>query len=202
MIINKNINDLVSNLNNGKTICFKTDTIWGLSANPLKKESIENLYKLKQRQLDKPFIFLIKKTQDLNSLVQFTSPLEKKLIQNFWPGPLTIIFKAKDNLPILNHYKNKDTIALRMPADTLTQNILNCLGYPLPSTSVNLQNEQPLNNLDEICSQFKNYDICTLQQFTNINDNISSTIVSVINNKINIIREGQIKKEKILSILT
>ncbi len=202
MIINKNIQQLTENVKNGKIICFKTDTIWGLSANPNKKECIQNLYKLKQRELDKPFIFLISKNQNLNKLVESISSLEQKLIDNFWPGPLTIIFKAKENLPILSHYNNQTTIALRMPDDPLTQQILSGLDFPLPSTSVNLQNKPPLNDFNEIYSNFNNTNINILKDFTNFSQNASSTIVSVENNKINILREGQISKEKILSILT
>ena len=202
MIINKNIQQLTENVKNGKIICFKTDTIWGLSANPNNKECIQNLYKLKQRELDKPFIFLISKNQNLNKLVESISSLEQKLIDNFWPGPLTIIFKAKENLPILSHYNNQKTIALRMPDDPLTQHILSGLDFPLPSTSVNLQNKPPLNDFNEIYSNFNNTNINILKDFTNFSQNASSTIVSVENNKINILREGQISKEKILSILT
>lgn len=202
MIINENIQQLTENVKNGKIICFKTDTIWGLSVNPNSKESIQNLYNIKQRELDKPFIFLISKNQDLKKFVKDVSSLEQKLIDNFWPGPLTIIFKAKENLPILQHYKNQTTIALRMPNDSLTQQILKKLDFPLPSTSVNLQNEQPLNTFNDIYNKFKDSNINILNNYTNLSDNISSTIVCVEDDNIKILREGQITKEKILSILT
>ena len=202
MIIKNDIEKLTTFINLGKVACFKTDTIWGLSANPLNKTSLQALYSLKQRQIDKPFIFLISKNFNLKQVVKNISPLEQKLINNFWPGPLTIIFEAKENLPILSYYQNKQTIALRMPDDNTTQNILSKLNYPLPSTSVNLENNPPLNSFEEIYNNFYNENIVLFNSNEKTNENISSTIVKVEDNNIKILREGSIKKEKILSILT
>lgn len=202
MIISKSTNNIVDNLKEGKIVCFKTDTIWGISANPLNGKSINSLYTLKQRNVDKPFIFLISKNQDITKLVDNISPLEQKLIDAFWPGPLTIIFKAKSNLQLLDFYSNKDTIALRMPNDNLTQEILSKLDFPIPSTSVNLQNQPALNSFEEIYKNFQDKEIYILNKNNSQNNNISSTIVAVENNKIIILREGEIEKEKILSKCT
>lgn len=203
MIINKNIDDLVNQVNSGNVICFKTDTIWGFSAKSTDEKSIKDLYKIKNRTPDKPFIFLIKKEQDLNEIVENLNETEKKLINAFWPGPLTIIFNAKQNLDILKHYKENKTIALRMPENELCQKILSKLDYPLPSTSVNYEGQEPLNNFDKIIQTFKNENFAILKQNTSLNNKeTSSTIIKVVNNKIEILREGEIKKEKILRILS
>lgn len=202
MIINNNIDDLVKQVDSGNIICFKTDTIWGFSTKPIDQKSVENLYKIKNRNPDKPFIFLIKKDQDLNEIVESLNPIEKKLISTFWPGPLTIIFKAKKDLEILKPYQENKTIALRMPEDKTCQNILSKLNYPLPSTSVNYEGQEPLNNFDEIVKEFKNKNFAILKSTDKNNKKTSSTIVKVEDNKILFLREGDIKKEKILSILT
>ena len=150
MKIVNNLTDLEKALNENSTICFKTDTIWGLSINPTKKENIETLYKIKQRSLSKPTIFLIKSKEELENLVEEITPLHQKLIDAFWPGPLTIIFKAKKKLKILEAFTDNKTIALRLPKDKLTQNLLNLLPYPLPTTSVNLEGKPSLNSFSEI----------------------------------------------------
>ena len=82
MIINNNIEELINQANSGNIICFKTDTIWGFSAKPTDENSIKNLYKIKNRNPDKPFIFLIKKEQDLLQIVDSLSETEKKLIKD------------------------------------------------------------------------------------------------------------------------
>ena len=203
MIINNNVNELTKQINKGNIICFKTDTIWGFSAKPTDENSIKNLYKIKNRTLNKPFIFLIKEDQNLSELVENINEIEQKLINSFWPGPLTIIFNAKKNLDILKPYKENKTIALRMPKDNVCQKLLSKLPYPIPSTSANHEGQEPLNNYEDIIFTFKNENYAILKQDNNSkNKEISSTIVRVINNNIEILREGEIKKEKILSILT
>lgn len=203
MIINNTIEELATQVNKSNIICFKTDTIWGFSAKSTDYKAIKNLYKIKNRTPDKPFIFLIKEDQNLNEIVEDINEIEQKLIDIFWPGPLTIIFNAKKDLDILKPYKENKTIALRMPKNEVCQKLLSKLTYPLPSTSVNFEGQKPLNNFKDIINTFKNEDFAILKQDNNIkNKEVSSTIVRVVNNNIEVLREGEIKKEKILSILT
>ena len=200
MIISSNTNEIANALNKNQVVCFKTDTIWGLSANPTNKEAVKNLYTFKQRNVDKPFIFLIKKDEDLSKIVKSISPTEQKLINAFWPGPLTIIFKAKNNLDILSHYTQKQTIALRMPNDSLCQELLAKINYPLPSTSVNIEGQPFLNSFEEITKTFKDNDF-VIYQLENNNTKVSSTIVCCEGEKVNVLREGSITKNQIENCL-
>lgn len=201
MITKNNTDEIINQLNQNQVVCFKTDTIWGLSANPKSSTAIKNLYTIKQRNLDKPFIFLISKNQDLNCLVESLNTTEQKLISHFWPGPLTIIFKAKENLDILQNYTQKQTIALRMPKDELCQELLQKIDYPLPSTSVNLEGQPSLNSIEKIQETFKNENIYLLNKNTKKDRNISSTIIICENEKVNVLREGSISKQDILNVL-
>lgn len=200
MIISLNTNEIANALNKNQVVCFKTDTIWGLSANPTNKEAVKNLYTFKQRNVDKPFIFLIKKDEDLSKIVKSISPTEQKLINTFWPGPLTIIFKAKNNLDILSHYTQKQTIALRMPNDSLCQELLAKINYPLPSTSVNIEGQPFLNSFEEITKTFKDNDF-VIYKLENNNTKVSSTIVCCEGEKVNVLREGSITKNQIENCL-
>lgn len=200
MIISLNTNEIANALNKNQVVCFKTDTIWGLSANPTNKEAVKNLYIFKQRNVDKPFIFLIKKDEDLSKIVKSISPTEQKLINTFWPGPLTIIFKAKNNLDILSHYTQKQTIALRMPNDSLCQELLAKINYPLPSTSVNIEGQPFLNSFEEITKTFKDNDF-VIYKLENNNTKVSSTIVCCEGEKVNVLREGSITKNQIENYL-
>jgi L-threonylcarbamoyladenylate synthase len=201
MITKNKTDEIINQLNQNQVVCFKTDTIWGLSANPKSSTAIKNLYTIKQRNLDKPFIFLISKNQDLNCLVESLNTTEQKLISHFWPGPLTIIFKAKENLDILQNYTQKQTIALRMPKDELCQELLQKIDYPLPSTSVNIEGQPSLNSIEEIQETFKNENIYLLNKNTKKDRNISSTIIISENEKVNVLREGSISKQDILNVL-
>ena len=201
MITKNKTDEIINQLNQNQVVCFKTDTIWGLSANPKSSTAIKNLYTIKQRNLDKPFIFLISENQDLNCLVESLNTTEQKLISHFWPGPLTIIFKAKENLDILQNYTQKQTIALRMPKDKLCQELLQKIDYPLPSTSVNIEGKPSLNSIEEIQETFENENIYLLNKNTKKDRNISSTIIICENEKVNVLREGSISKQDILNVL-
>lgn len=212
MIISDSIEEIVNYIKQGKVVCFKTDTIWGLSADGTNLNAMQNLCDIKHRDINKPVIFLIKKGQDLTKLVKNVPPQAEKLINNFWCGPLTLIFEARDDLFL--PYKNNRTISLRMPNDNLTQQILNKLDMPLPSTSVNVEGDPSLNSFEEITSAFNSQDFCILSPKANLilansksfktqdeTKNISSTIVRCVNNKIEILREGSISKQQIENCL-
>lgn len=232
MIISKSLEEIITKLKQGKVICFKTDTIWGFSADGTNLNAMQHLCDIKQRDINRPVIFLIKKGQDLTKIVKNVPPQAEKLISQFWCGPLTLIFEARDDffLP----YKNNRTISLRMPNDPLTQQILNKFDMPLPSTSVNIEGNPALNSFEEITSAFSSEDFYilspsaslnlnqnglltknlqtenmqtknlqannteeTISQTIVLNKNVSSTIVSCVNNKIEILREGSISKQQI-----
>ena len=157
------LNDLIIALEKGFPICFKTDTIWGLSIKPTTKKNIEKLYNIKKRNINKPLIYLISKNQNLNDIVEEITPLHNKLMNAFWPGPLTIIFNAKKDTNVMQNQHYQETIALRMPDDNLTQELLGKINYILPTTSVNIEGKIPLNNYNEIINEFKNENIYILK---------------------------------------
>ncbi len=150
MKITESIEELITDLKDGKIICFKTDTIWGLSVSPYNQSAIESLYKLKKRDLAKPFIFLIKDNENIKKYVCNFNKKKKDIIKNLWPGPVSIVFDFNKKSNLLSFYENKETIALRMPKNDLCQKILKKIDFPLPSTSVNFEKEEPLDSFEEV----------------------------------------------------
>ena len=110
------------------------------------------------------------------------------------PGPLTIILKKKDSVDsrITN---NKDTIAIRIPDDSTLLKIVKGLKEPILLTSANKSGEDACLNSDEVFNIFKEEVPLIIKGKCNYN--IASTIVEIIDKKVNIIREGIIKKEEI-----
>ena len=97
-------------------------------------------------------------------------------------------------------YKEQTTIALRRPNNKICQNILSRLSYPLPSTSVNVEGKNPLNNLKEIKSFLKNEDITIYKKHYTNKKGLSSTLIRIKDEKIEIMRKGSLNK-KILDLL-
>ena len=189
MKITSDINSFINDLNNGKVVCFKTDTIWGLSANPNNFEALKNLYEIKKRSLDKPLIFLIKQNEKIEKITQPLSNFEKDVIKKYWPGPVSIIFNINKKSSYLDFYENKKTIALRQPKNEICQTILNKIDYPLPSTSVNIEGEKPINNFVQIKKFLKNKDV-TILKIKNYNRGLkSSALIKIENNKVVFLRK-------------
>ena len=83
-------------IQNRGVIIYPTETLYGLGANPLYPDAIERLYTIKGRDQDKPIPFLIKDQEMLADLVEEIPPIGKSLMDRYWPGPLTLIFRAKE----------------------------------------------------------------------------------------------------------
>jgi len=118
-------------------IIYPTETLYGLGANPLFPEAMERIYAIKGRAAAKPIPFLIKDQAMLARLVEEVPPLGRELMARYWPGALTLIFRAKKGLPM--PLKGKDgTIGLRISSSPVARRIVEALDAPLTSTSANI----------------------------------------------------------------
>ena len=129
--------------------------------------------------------------------VAYIDENSKKIINSFMPGPLTIILKAKDNLP--EHVTfNQKTIGIRIPNHELALKILKEVGLPLLVTSANISNEPSLIKAKDVKEKFEGK-IASLIDEDAINGEASSVVD--VTNKIKIYREGPISKEEIEKVL-
>lgn len=82
-------------IKNGKLVVFPTDTVYGIGTNAYDENACKRIFEAKNRPMNKPLIVLISDISMLSKIVESIDPLEQKLIDTFWPGPLTIKFKQK-----------------------------------------------------------------------------------------------------------
>lgn len=191
----KLIDKLVEDLRNNKVVCFKTDTIYGLSCNAFSESAINKLSDLKKRKENKHYICLISKNFDYEKIVK-VSKLSKKLIEKFWAGPLTLIFEPKGKSLEIPCFKKE--ISLRMPNDAFCQKLLEELDFPIISTSANISDYPSENDPDKLKEMFPSILICDCGKVKNINP---STLVDARGEEIKIIRVGQISEQQILDAL-
>ena len=188
----------VDAIKKGKTIAFKTDTIYGLSCLSTSPSACEELARIKGRE-GKPLILLISKDMDIGKYVGNISSQTRKIIDKFWPGPLTIIFRAK--YPFCNTITcGKPTIAIRMPNDILCKRLISAVGEPIVSTSANLSGEKPLNAPNVIFDAF-NGKIPYIIDSKVPDSTLSSTIIAIDGDNVSILREGPITKDDIKNVL-
>jgi L-threonylcarbamoyladenylate synthase len=194
----KSSKKLEKSLKNNQISIVETDTICGFLAN-ITKESFEQLHSLKKdRQKNKPFLVLINSQKKLKNFININSltPQLKKLIANCWPGPLTIIFEAKNDLDTFLK-SQKNTIALRCPSHKDLQTILKEFDG-LFSTSANKAGKPAPKDLVDV-------DKDILEQVTYLlhdqkkepKSQKPSTIIDCSEKKVKIIRHGTYKIEQL-----
>ena len=133
----KELKKITETFKEGGLVVFPTETVYGLGANGLDKEAVKKIYEAKGRPNDNPSILHIAKTSQLDELVSEIPKIAKKCINNFWPGPLTIIFKKSDIVP-MEVTGGLDTVAIRMPSNKIAAKILKNVNLPIAAPSANI----------------------------------------------------------------
>jgi L-threonylcarbamoyladenylate synthase len=171
-------------------IIYPTETLYGLGADPLFPEAMERIYAIKGRAAAKPIPFLIKDQEMLASLVEEVPPVGRELIKRYWPGALTLIFRAKKGLqPPL---RGKDgTIGLRITAHPVARRIVEALDAPLTSTSANIAGEENIIDGRQLAQLFG--DQVDLIIDSGKVPGIGSTVVDLTVSPPRIVREGMIR---------
>ena len=121
----------------GGVIVYPTDTLYGLGADPTNPDAVRKLFTIKSRQADQPILLLIKDANEVRDWAAEITPRAERLMKKFWPGPLTLVFKAKPEV-MAELTGGAGTIGLRVPGNALTRQLLAYLGSALTGTSANI----------------------------------------------------------------
>jgi L-threonylcarbamoyladenylate synthase len=171
-------------------IIYPTETLYGLGAHPLFPEAMQRIYAIKGRAASKPIPFLIKDEEMLSNLVEEVPPLGRELIKRYWPGALTLIFRAKKGLePPLRGKDN--TIGLRISSHPVARGIVQALDAPLTSTSANLAGAEDLLDGKELAPVFGNKVDLILDAGKVAG--IGSTVVDLTIESARVVRQGMIR---------
>ncbi len=186
-------------LKNGGVGVIPTDTIYGIVCSALSKKSANKVYHLRKRSPDKPVIVLIGSTHDLKKFGVSPSAISHKPLAKLWPGPISVILElgnkgqeTRDKFKYL--HRGKKSIAFRVPAVAALRRFLNKTG-PLIAPSANFEGEPPAKTIKEAQKYFGNkvgfyIDGGKLKSKP-------STLVSIRDGKIRVIRAGTVKMSSI-----
>ena len=175
----------------GRVIIFPTDTVYGIGSSCFSTKGINDIFKIKIRDKNKPINVLTDSVDKINLVVNKINNKEKELIDKYMPGGLTIIFDKKESISnILT--ANLNTVGVRIPNNNIALKILSNYKYPLAVTSANISGEKEYINADDCIKEFMGkVDIIIDGGESNLK--IPSTIVRVDGNNIKVLREGSIK---------
>ncbi|HIX69692.1 L-threonylcarbamoyladenylate synthase [Enterococcus sp.] len=134
----------------GELVAFPTETVYGLGANALLPEAVMQVFQVKGRPQDNPLIVHVADFQQVKEFVENFHPLTEKIVKNFWPGPLTLIFSIKkDSLaPVVTG--GLSTAAFRMPDHELTLELIREAGVPLVGPSANTSGKPSPTTADHV----------------------------------------------------
>ena len=142
---------------------------------------------------------LVANVCEIEKLAIINSEIERKIIENFMPGPLTIVLQKK-NIVSDKLTAKKDTVGVRIPTNKIAQEILNACKEPLATSSANLSGKANKTNIKEIINELgDNVDIYINGKIDKLAQ--ASTVIQVIDEKLSILRQGKITKEDINNVI-
>ena len=143
-------------INQGGIVVFPTDTVYGIGCDPYNKDSVRKIYEIKSRKISKPFPVLVY-SKDIAERIAFFDEFTKKIVERFWPGPLTVILKLTDE-NLKESLNVTDKIAIRVPNHKCTLELLKKCNF-LVGTSANISGHSSFTNPDECFNNFRKYDV-------------------------------------------
>lgn len=182
-------------LNSSEIIAFPTDTVYGLGANGLSKNSVEKIYEIKKRDKEKPLILFLASIEEASEYIEEPELLKNRILHKYWPGPLTAIFEKKKDLPLYYSMEEFETIGIRIPNLHIVLDLLAYCKIPLVTTSANISGNPPFKNGFEIEETLNNQEprVSLTIDYGNLPERESSTVISVTKEGINVLRAGAIK---------
>jgi L-threonylcarbamoyladenylate synthase len=177
----------------GGIIAYPTETFYGLGADATNEKAIQKIFAIKGRNFKNPISLIIGQTDNIYPLVQDVPQTAQKLMAAFWPGALTIVFLAANNVsPLLTAGSGK--IGLRVSSHPGARGIIQRLKRPLTATSANLTGAPECTRASEVAEQIGDK-IDAIIDLGNTPGTKGSTIVDVTCTPVAILREGAISRK-------
>jgi L-threonylcarbamoyladenylate synthase len=185
-------------LRHGGLVAFPTDTIYGLASLPFQSEFVERLFTAKGRNSNRAIAVLIGKLDDLPLITRDISENARRLAEQFWPGPLTMV--VPKNLRLPDVLSQNDSVGVRMPDHPIALALLRLIG-PLAVTSANRSGMDNTNTAEEVKAQLSGR-IHLILDGGRSPGGVPSTVVDCTGPELAILRPGPISLEMMQKALT
>jgi L-threonylcarbamoyladenylate synthase len=187
-------------INQGGVIAFPTRCLYGLGADAFNPDAVERMIQIKQRPDDKPILVLIDTRSRLESLVTHIPPAADAIMEAFWPGRVTLVFKARKMLAVqLTAHTGK--IGVRLPGHPAASALVKHVKGPLTGTSANLSGRAGCHRAQDLEPKIAGQ-LDLILDAGSLMGGVGSTIVDVTVDPPRILREGQVTANDILNRVT
>ncbi len=189
------LNEIAQIIKKGGVVVFPTETVYGIGTNGLNEEGIKKLYAIKNRPKDKPISLLVSNLDMVKQLTTDITEMEYKLMEKYFPGPLTIILKKSSIVPnILT--SNSDRVGIRCPDSIIARKLIEMANVPIATSSANISGMKSGTNAKNIMEALGDY----VDYYIDGGESPigrASTVVQMINNKPKILRVGSITEQQL-----
>jgi len=191
MIISQSIEEAKEILRKGGAVVYPTDTVLGLGVDATNESALRNLYRIKNRPLDKPVPIIVANLNQAKKIA-LIKPQQEAMLNSLWPGAVTVVLRAKAG----------GTIALRIPDHPVPQELAQ--EFPITGTSANISGEPPCIYIHEVQNQFYGHEPqpdLILDIYTATNKKEPSTIIDLTVDRPRILRVGACRPADLMKIL-
>jgi L-threonylcarbamoyladenylate synthase len=186
--------EIVSLLRNGGVIAFPTDTSYGLGADPFNEAAVDRIFAIKGRPESKPILLLVDSIAMSESIIRFKRSF-LRVVERFWPGPLTIIAPAIEALP-KNVTAGTNTIGVRWPIASFATMVVGQFGKPVTATSANRSGMPSTATADEVRAQLHD-SVDALIDGGLLPSRTGSTLLDLTTDPPAVLREGPVTFEEL-----
>lgn len=185
-------------LSDGELVAFPTETVYGLGAHALDAEAVRGIFAAKGRPADNPLIVHIHDRSQLDSICE-VNDIALRLMDAFWPGPLTIILPRRTTVPNVVT-ANLDTVAVRMPSHPVAMALLKACNLPIAAPSANLSGKPSPTSSQHVFTDM-NGRIPLIIDGGESEVGLESTVISLAGDKPCILRPGGVTKAMLEDVI-
>ncbi len=193
------INQAAGILKTGGLVIFPASCLYGIAANAQSVDAVEKVFQLKQRPRNNPILVLIKNTAQLDGLVTMIPDKARILMNQFWPGGLTLVLDAADSVnPKLTAGRHK--LGIRLPGHPVARALVDSVDFPVTGTSANLSGRPGCTRTNMLCPEIIEKADLILDSGP-VKGGAGSTVVDVTSTPPKILRQGAIPATDIYACL-
>ena len=193
------IRKAAGSIKKGGIVLFPTRCLYGLGADPFNPEAVDMLFKIKKRPYNKPISVLVKDANGLNILVTHVPSTAKCIMNNFWPGQITIVFEAKSTISV-KITAGTGKIGIRIPEHPVAFSLVKEVNGPITGTSANISGKVGCSAISDLDIQLtEKVDI--LLDAGQLKGGTGSTVIDVTTPFPTILREGYVSAKNIIAAL-
>lgn len=180
-------------LRQGELVAFPTETVFGLGAIANQNDAVMNVFAAKGRPADNPLIVHVASIEQVGEVVSQLTPTAVKLMENFWPGPLTLVLPVKEGALAEAVTAGHDTVGVRMPNHPLTLQLIEETGFPLVGPSANVSGKPSPTQVKHVLHDFQGKIAGVLQDTNETTEiGLESTVVRPGDGNVEILRLGAV----------